>query len=56
MLAAVAGVAYTIGNLLKLETYMAYILPLPIVLAALRSGPIPAIKTLATTFLLLLSE
>jgi len=56
MLAAVTGLAYTVGNLLRLEGYLAYGLPLPIVLAALRSGPLPALKTLAVAVLLLLSE
>jgi hypothetical protein len=56
MLAAVTGLAYTLGSLLKLESYLAYLLPLPVVLAALRSGTVPALKTLATACLLLLSE
>lgn len=56
MFAAMTGLAYTIGNLLKLEGYLAYLLPLPIVLSAMRSGPVPALKTLAVAFLLLLSE
>jgi uncharacterized protein YybS (DUF2232 family) len=54
MLAAVTGLAYTLGSLLKLESYLAYLLPLPVVLAALRSGTVPALKTLATACLLLL--
>ncbi|PRW59295.1 hypothetical protein C2E21_2172 [Chlorella sorokiniana] len=54
MLAAVTGLAYTVGNLLRLEGYLAYGLPLPIVLAALRSGPLPALKTLTVAVLLLL--
>lgn len=56
MLAAVTGLVYTVGNLLRLEGYLAYGLPLPIVLAALRSGPLPALKTLTVAVLLLLSE
>ena len=56
MLAAVTGLTYTIGNLLRVESYLAYVLPLPLVLAALRSGPAAALKTLTTAFLLLLSE
>lgn len=56
MLAAVSALAYTVGNLLRVEAYMAYILPLPIVLAALRSGPLAALKTLAVAVLLLMSE
>ena len=54
MLAAVTGLAYTAGSLLKVESYMAYLLPLPVILAALRSGPLPALKTLTTACLLLL--
>ncbi|KAL4425847.1 hypothetical protein ABPG75_009863 [Micractinium tetrahymenae] len=54
MLAAVSALAYTVGNLLRVESYLAYILPLPIVLAALRSGPLAALKTLTVAVLLLL--
>jgi len=39
MLAAVAGLAYTISTLLKLEGYLSYVLPLPVVLSAMRSRP-----------------
>lgn len=56
MLAAVSALAYTVGNLLRVESYLAYILPLPIVIAALRSGPVAAFKTLLVAVLLLLSE
>ncbi len=56
MLAAVSALAYTVGNLLRVEAYLAYVLPLPIVLAALRSGPLAAFKTLTVAVLLLLSE
>ena len=56
MLAAVTALAYTVGSLLRVEAYMAYVLPLPVVLAALRSGPGPAVKTLTAAVLLLLSE
>ena len=54
MLAAVTGLAYTAGSLLRVESYMAYLLPLPVILSALRSGPLPALKTLTTACLLLL--
>ncbi|KAL4445767.1 hypothetical protein ABPG77_008966 [Micractinium sp. CCAP 211/92] len=54
MLAAVSALAYTVGNLLRVEAYLAYVLPLPIVLAALRSGPLAAFKTLTVAVLLLL--
>lgn len=53
MLAAVAGLAFTVATLLKLESYLAYVLPLPVVVAALRSGAGPALKTVTTAFLLL---
>lgn len=56
MFAAVTGLAYTLGSLLKLESYLAYLLPLPVVLSAMRSGAVPALKTLTTACLLLLSE
>ena len=39
MLAAVAGLAYTISTLLQLEGYLSYVLPLPVVLSAMRSRP-----------------
>lgn len=56
MLAAVTGLAYTVGNLLRLEGYMAYVLPLPVVVASLRSGAAAGVKTLTCAVLLLLSE
>ena len=56
MLAAVTGLAYTLATLLKLEGYLSYVLPMPVVVAALRSGPGAAVKTCATAFLLLFSE
>jgi hypothetical protein len=37
MLAAVTGLAYTLSTLLKLEGYLSYCLPLPVVLSAMRS-------------------
>ena len=56
MLAAVTGLAYTLATLLKLEGYLAYHVPLPVVLSALRGGARAAAKTTATAFLLLLGE
>ena len=53
MLAAVAGLAYTLSTVLKLEGYLSYVLPLPVVLAALRGGPMAAMKSLTVAFLLL---
>lgn len=40
----------------QLDAYLAYIMPLPVVIAALRSGPAAAVKTVTTAFLLLFSE
>lgn len=53
MMAAVSGLSYTLSTLLKLEGYLSYVLPLPIVLSALRSGSKNSIKCLFVTFLLL---
>ena len=53
MLAAVAGLSYSIAVLLKLEGYLSYVLPLPVVLAAVRGGAKSAIKCLTVAFLLL---
>lgn len=53
MLAAVAGLSYTLATLFKLESYLSYILPLPVVLAAKRGGAVAALKSLFTAFLLL---
>jgi hypothetical protein len=53
MLAAVAGLAYVLSTLLKLDAYFSYILPLPIVLAALRMGPTAATMVVTVAFLLL---
>jgi hypothetical protein len=56
MLAAVAGLAYTVATLLKLEGYLAYVMPLPVVVACLRNGAGAGVKTTAVAFLLLFSE
>jgi Predicted membrane protein (DUF2232) len=53
MLAAVAGLSYSIAVLLKLEGYLSYVLPLPVVLAAVRGGAKSAVKCLTVAFLLL---
>ena len=53
MLAAVSGLAYTLAVLLKIEGYLSYVLPLPIVIAALRGGALAALKSLTVAFLLL---
>ncbi|KAG1670099.1 hypothetical protein FOA52_013675 [Chlamydomonas sp. UWO 241] len=53
MLAAVSGLAYLVATILKLENTVGYFLPLPVVLAALRSGQAVGWKTMgATAFLL----
>ncbi|KAL0045230.1 hypothetical protein WJX82_001245 [Trebouxia sp. C0006] len=55
MLAAVSGLAFTLATLLSLESYLGYFLPMPVVVAAMRSGPAAGRKTMtATCFLLLL--
>lgn len=55
MLAAVSGLAFTLATLLKLENYLGYFLPMPVIVAAMRSGPAAGRKTMtATCFLLLL--
>ena len=54
MLAAVGGVAYTLAVVLKLQSYLGYLQPMPIIVAAMRWGPGAARKTMtATSFLLL---
>lgn len=55
MLAAIAGLAYTIATLLKLEGYLSYALPLPVVIAAMRGGFAASLKSLIVAFLLLFS-
>ena len=53
MFAAMGGLAFSVAAVLKLQGYMGYLLPMPIVLSALRSGPAVARKTtIATAFLL----
>lgn len=54
MFAAVGGLAYTVAEVLKLQGYMGYLLPMPIVLSAMHSGPNVARKTLVATCMLLL--
>jgi hypothetical protein len=53
MLAALAGLSYTFATLLKLEGYLSYVLPLPVVLSSVRSGPKYAIQCVMVIFLLL---
>jgi hypothetical protein len=53
MLAAVSGLTFLLSTLLKLDSSLGYLLPLPVAIAALRSGVGAAWKTmLSTSFLL----
>ena len=56
MLAAVSGLAYTLAISVKLEAYMDYFLPMPVMLAAARSGPAAGRKTMTATCFLLLCK
>ena len=54
MLASVSGVCQLVLGILRLDSYMYYLVPFPLVLAALRSGPSASRKTLFATFFLTL--
>lgn len=54
MLAAVSGLAYALATVINLESYLAYFLPLPVVVAAMRNGPDASRKVVSATFFLLL--
>eukprot|EP00210_Caulerpa_lentillifera_P008796 g8392.t1 len=54
MLAAVSAISQFLLGMLRLESYMYYILPFPLVLSSIRSGPIAGRKTLMATFFLML--
>lgn len=55
MLAAVSGLAFTLASLLRLDRFLGYFLPMPVIIAAMRSGPAAGRKTMtATCFLLML--
>lgn len=56
MLAAVSGLAYLLSTLLRLEASLGYFLPLPIVIAAMRSGGAAGWRTMAATTCLILGE
>ncbi len=56
MLAAVSGLAFLLSTLLKLDSSLGYFLPLPIVIAACRSGPAAGWNTMMATSFLLLGE
>lgn len=53
MLAAVSGLAYLLSTIMKMENTLGYFLPLPVVIASLRSGAGTGWRTMmATGFLL----
>ena len=53
MLAAVGGLFFTIATVLRLSSYMVYLMPLPVVLSAQRNGAFAAQMTAVTTAILL---
>jgi len=55
MLAAFAGLAYTLFTTVGLDKYIGYFLPLAPIVAALRNGSLVATQTVAATVLLLLA-
>ena len=54
MLAAVGGLAYTLSALLRVQSYLGYLLPLPVVVAAMRGGAAAGRRTMSATAFLLL--
>ncbi|EIE18715.1 hypothetical protein COCSUDRAFT_20460, partial [Coccomyxa subellipsoidea C-169] len=56
MLAAVGGVVYVVATILKLQSYLGYFQPMPIVVSAMRWGPAAGRKTMTATCFLLLGE
>jgi len=56
MLAAVSGLAFTLATLLRLDSYLGYFLPMPVIVAAMRSGPAAGRKTMTATCFLLLCK
>lgn len=56
MLAAVSGLAFVLATILRLDNTIGYFLPLPIMLAAMRSGPASGWGTMAATGFLLVGE
>lgn len=56
MLAAVGGVVYTVASILKLQSYLGYFQPMPIVVSAMRWGPAAGRKTMTATCFLLLGN
>lgn len=56
MLAAVTGLAYTLATIFRVDVYLGYFLPLPIFIAAMRSGAGACRRTVSATCFLLLGE
>ena len=56
MLAAVGGFSYAVASVFRLSGYLAYFMPLPVVLSALRNGAAAGQWTALTTFILLLGK
>ncbi|XP_073395448.1 uncharacterized protein [Physcomitrium patens] len=54
MLAATAGLAYFLSNLLRLEAYFGCFFPLPVVISSMRWGAAAGRKTMVATAMLLL--
>ena len=56
MLAAVSGLAYTLATIFRVDVYLGYFLPMPIFIAAMRSGAGASRRTVSATCFLLLGE
>lgn len=56
MLASLGGLAFALGAVLRLQAYLAYILPLPVAVAAGRWGPASGVRAACGTALLALGE
>ena len=56
MLAAVSGLAFTLASLLRLDKFLGYFLPMPVIIAAMRSGPAAGRKTMTATCFLLMCK
>ena len=56
MLAAVSGVAYTLATVFRVDVYLGYFLPMPIFIAAMRSGAGAGRRTVSATCFLLLGK
>mmetsp|Transcript_5536 Transcript_5536/g.13506 ORF Transcript_5536/g.13506 Transcript_5536/m.13506 type:complete len:294 (+) Transcript_5536:85-966(+) len=54
MLAAMTGLAYFLASVVKLEGYLGYFLPLPVVMAAMRWSPSTGWRTVAATCCLIM--